>query len=150
MDALDSLSVHGYRWSLVSFGFVEPLRTEQQHPERVNGLELREHGLAGGELQMFLDPSNRGSNDAGVYYAALCTVDVVRQQQPEAETIGTIVVRRLADDGSLLGEVTLDLEPLDESHLLDRLRGETLTWHARDFGPGPWAPKTAKAALKAG
>lgn len=144
MNSMDEIAVDGYRIGLVSLGYCEPLLPDGKgSKEKVNGLALRDHGLAGGEIQMFLDPRNRAKNDPGYYYAAKCVVDPAKQEACH-DTIGIIHLRRLACDGTRVGEdLQLELEALDEAHLLDRLIGETLIWHARDCGPGPFAVASA-------
>lgn len=134
---LDTLEMEGYRLAELSFGFVGPLlgAIGKQDSKAINGLELRDHGLAGGEIHVFLSCANRSPTDPGYWYAIKCDHD----QTADTEVVGTIHIRRMNASGRKVDEMCCSLEELDRSHLLDRIQGEVLAWHARACGPGPFA-----------
>ena len=135
--SFDTLAVKGYLLSEMSFGFAGPLLAApgREDAKKITGLELRDHGLAGGEIQLFLSPANRGPSDPGYWYAAKCDHD----PQSSKRVVGTIWLRRMGPDDVMVDDMSCPLEELDRGHLLDRLQGEVLRWHAKNCGPGPFA-----------
>lgn len=139
----DTIEVEGYRLSELSFGFVGPLlgTVGKEDPERINGIELREHGLSGGEIQVFLSPANQTPANPGYWYAVKCDHD----ETADTDVVGTIHIRRMDATGQKVAEMSCPLEELDRSHLLDRIQGEVLAWHAQACGLGPFAKSSTKS-----
>ena len=135
--SFDTLAVNGYRLSEMSFGFIGPLLDTpgRENAKKATGLELRDHGLAGGEIQLFLSAANRAPSDPGYWYAAKCDHD----HTSSADVVGTIWLRRMGPDDVMVDDMSCPLEELDRGHLLDRLQSEVLHWHAQACGPGPFA-----------
>ena len=165
--SVSDLTIDGYRLDGLTWGVPESDPALNGHTGPMNGLELRDYGLDGGEIQIELTPNNRGPDDPRYWYAAKCQLNADMTNTPPATVldaadagrvdtqddaddedtlvIGVIRLKRMDRHDICVGERTLDLEELDNGHLLDRLAGEVLKWHAEDVGPGPWTtPRMAR------
>lgn len=129
--SLSDITVQGYRYNDVAFVAV----VEDDQPEKkLNALELRDFGLGGGEIHLSLKDNNRVPGDEGVWYAIKC---VRTQEMDDNDRIGTIAIKQMAEDYKELRAISLPLDELDNSHLIDRLISECLHLHADTFGDGP-------------
>lgn len=138
-----NIEIEGYDYDAVSFGYEEPIMGNGKKPLKgLNGLQLRNHALAGGVVHVLIGESNRVPNDPGFFYAFKCKT--LPDLKGDEDVIGTITIHRLTESYDVVSKRELDLEELDNSHLLDRIRGEILNWHAQTCGPGP--AELAKAA----
>ena len=138
--------VEGYRYNSVTFSG----GVTDEHPPgtTLNALQLRDHGLNGGEIYLSLGSDNEVKATKGIWYASKCfndlPADLPPTQDEDMEVIGTIKLHRMSADGAVLDRKELPLEALDEGHLLDRLVGEVLSWHAETYGVGPFKKPKAK------
>ena len=138
------LDVEGYDYNGLTFAIPGALLGNpgrKRTKGTANALELRDHGLAGGEIQLQLSETNRVPNDPGFYYAAKC---FMYEKETDQGHIGKMVLRRLTEQHGLVSETSVELDELDNSHLVDRLISEVLHWHAKACGPGPLAPPAKK------
>lgn len=147
----DNILVQGYRYADVSLTAV--LDQEQTLPEgkRLDPLELREFGLDGGEIHINLLDGNRAANDQGVWYASKCVVDPKAQAKGGTgpnHRIGDLLIKQMGADYQEMRLVELDLEELDNSHLIDRIVSAVLRLHAETFGPGPYSANEKQARRK--
>lgn len=134
------LDVEGYDYKGLTFAIPGALLGKlgrKRTKGSANALELRDHGLAGGEIQLQLSDTNRVPNDPGFYYAAKC---FMYEKETDQGHTGKMVLRRLTEQHGLVSETFVELDELDNSHLVDRLISEVLRWHAQACGPGPLAP----------
>jgi hypothetical protein len=132
----EQLTVDGYRISLLRFVVVAPLLgSAPGKGETVNGLQVREHGLAGGEIHVHLQPENQRPDDPGYWYAIRCDHDATSAE----DVVGTIHIKRMLGEDQCQAKMHTPLDELDRGHLVDRLEGEVLRWHALACGPGPFA-----------
>ena len=138
------LDVEGYDYGGLTFAIPGALLGKpgrKRAKGSANALELRDHGLAGGEIQLQLSDTNRVPNDPGFYYAAKC---FMYEKKTDQGHIGKMVLRRLTEQHGLVSETSVELDDLDNSHLVDRLISEVLRWHAQACGPGPLATPPKK------
>lgn len=135
---MDGLLIEGYAYDKVRFSVSAPLMGGAKVKNgRVSSLDLRDHGLAGGEIQLDMGPENQGPDHPVFSYAAKCFPRISKG----GRFGGKLVLRRLSDRYGVLSEKTLKLDSLDDAHLLDRLVTEVIHWHADACGPGPFAPR---------
>ena len=149
-DFFNHFLVQGYWYDKTTLAYAGEIRGFTGSDSDINSLVLRDHGLAGGEIQIRLNAENHVDNDEGCWYAFVCERDPAMESAKGRDgevgsDIGRIRMRRMNDRYERLGEREAVLEELDNGHLIDRLRSEALHWHAETFGPGPFsAPVPAR------
>lgn len=145
----DRMTYHGYKLEGFTFACLAPLKGQsappKTKPHKISGLMVRDHGLAGGQIHMMLEPGNHRGEQPECWYAVRCDVNQEALQKGR-QKIGFINLRRMSPDERPLADKKLVLEELDTSHLIDRLQGEVIKWHAKTYGPGPFAPAVAAPA----
>lgn len=140
------INVRGYSYNGVSFSVTEDMPSDILEKIKgkgsVPGLHLRDYVLDGGEIHMTLSDANRVESDPGYWYAAKCERWSLEKQTEDR--VGTILLRQMSVDDKPRKTIELALEDLDNGHILDRLIGETLNFHADTVGPGPLGQKPTK------
>lgn len=142
----EDLIIDGYRYSDLSFflpsGLDQETRDSIEKGGAVAGLRLRDYVLDGGRLGIDIGESNEAPNTSETWYEAQCST--LPSEEQTDETIGTFTLKQHGIHNTVTQTQVLNLEELDNSHVLDRLRSAVIQLHAETFGPGPHkAPKRA-------
>jgi hypothetical protein len=142
----------GYHCTQVEWSIVPDSRVPQDK-SKLSEREITNLAFDGVELQMELVKENADIPATSRNYAflidaseaTLLAVNVARlpkpHQEDEYEILGVCKMGRVDVASGKVGEIReLMLYDLETQHLLDRLSGEVLSWHAESFGPGPTEP----------
>lgn len=138
---LENLIVKGYRYS--DLNFFLPLSLSQEVRDSIDnagalaGLRLRDYVLDGGRVGIDLGETNRSPDQPEFWYSAQCKT--LPPEQQTDDTIGSITLNRHSSDGVVVQTQELNLEELDNSHILDRLRSAAIEFHTEIMGQGPHA-----------
>jgi hypothetical protein len=144
VNITENIRVAGHPYGDVSWHLVEPIKT----PKTALGYRLDDHVWAGGEIQADLLNLTHDAQPDIRYAVKIDTSEEAieecrarlaggeKKAEEEIEALGIGQIRRLKGDEAV-GDIRIALEGLDEAHLIDRLTGAVLKWHAQNFGPGP-------------
>lgn len=142
----DDLKVCGYTYDDVIWCCVQPVQVEKGPL----GYNIRYHLFEGGEAQtewragghlaqVFPDVVYASKLDlsAEAIAESQAIFDAEDQAKPDpdgpSEGIGMAMLRRLRP-GADPEDRRIPLDGLDEAHVIDKLTGAVLTWHAESFG----------------
>lgn len=142
-DFFSDLKVSGYPYSDLVWGVVPPVH----QPPGPLGHNMRDHLFNGGECQTEFKGETAKVHPSVSYAAKLDqTPSAIAasqahydQDQPadledRTEGIGMARLARI-ESGVVMAERCVPLDELDEAHVLDKLSGAALAWHAEVFGP---------------